>query len=238
MLVADCKQTRKPDPRERTAAPVAAALPAWAGRQGDWRPSPPPAEPALPVPLAPSRPDDVAFGPVPRALSPRTAVDRFGRGTLVHELLQHMPTLPASAWERAALAHLSRHGLEPEEVATLVAQTLSVLRHPDLASLFGPGSRAEQPITGLIGGAVITGTVDRLVVLPTQVLLADYKTGRDAPSAVADTPVLYLRQLAAYRAVLQAVYPERAIHCALVWTSGATVVSLPPALLDAHAPKA
>ena len=48
---------------------------------------------------------------------------------------------------------------------------------------------------------------------------------------------LHLRQMAAYRAVLRAAFPGRAVECALVWTYGATCMVLPPALLDAHAPK-
>ncbi len=238
MLVADCPQTRKPSEPGRDHVEPAPPLPPWAGRPGDWRPAPPPAEPALPTPLAPSRPDDIALGPVPRARSPRSTVDRFGRGTLVHELLQHLPALREDRWERAALAYLQRHELDAAEIESLVTQTLGVLRHPALAPLFAPGSRAEQPITGLIGGAVITGKVDRLAVLPNAVLLADYKTGRDAPDDVAQTPVLYLRQLAAYRAVLSAIYPDREVRCALVWTSGPIVAELPPGLLDAHTPAA
>ncbi|MBV8912409.1 MAG: UvrD-helicase domain-containing protein [Acetobacteraceae bacterium] len=218
-----------------------ATLPAWAGRAGDWRPAPPPAEPAIPRPLAPSRPDGAALGPVPRTRSPLAAAgrrDRFLRGTLVHELLQHLPALPSPGWERAAKAHLARHGLEPAEVGRLAEQTLTVLHHPDLARLFGPEGRAEQSIAGLVDGVAVSGKVDRMAVLPEAVLLADYKTGRDAPNTVEDTPVLYLRQLAAYRAVLGAIYPDRPVRCALVWTAGPVVTSIPSALLDAHAPGA
>ena len=238
MLVSDCPQTRPPVVRDRVEPDAASALPAWAGRPGNWRPASPPAEPALPVPLAPSRPDDVAFGPVPRVLSPRTVTDRFGRGTLVHELLQHLPSLPPGRWESAASAHLRRQGLGEDEAAALTGQTLAVLRHPDLAPLFGPAGRAEQPITGLVRGSVITGKVDRLAILPGEILLVDYKTGREPPATVADTPVLYLRQVASYRAVMQALYPGRPVRCALVWTLGPAVVTLPPDLLDAHAPGA
>ena len=214
-------------------------LPDWAGQAGNWRPAPPPPEPPLPIPLAPSRPEGAAFGPVPRAASPLqagAAGPRFLRGTLVHGLLQHLPALDPSRWDTAARDHLARHGLDPEAAASLAAQVLAVLRHPELAPLFQPEARAEQPLTGLVGGVVVTGTVDRMAVLPDQVLLADYKTGRDAPAAAAATPVHYLRQLAAYRAVVQAIYPDRPVRCALVWTRDATVAFMPPALLDAHAP--
>ncbi len=66
---------------------------------------------------------------------------------------------------------------------------------------------------GLVDGAVVSGIVDRMAVLPESVVLADYKTNRDAPLRPEDTPVLYLRQMAAYRAVLGAVFPGRAVLC-------------------------
>ena len=80
--------------------------------------------------------------------------------------------------------------------------------------------------------------VGRVAVLDDEVLVADYKTNRAPPADVADTPVLYLRQLAAYRAVLHGIYPDRPIHCALVWTDQAAVAVIPGPLLDAHQPGA
>ncbi|GAC1346431.1 MAG: double-strand break repair helicase AddA [Acetobacteraceae bacterium] len=238
-LVFDCEQTRPAAAVSSGARHLMPPLPAWAGRPGQWRPAPPPPEPPLPTPLAPSRPEGATFGPVPGAASPlehRDAPSRRRRGTLVHELLQHLPSLDAARWDRAAVSYLSRNGLDAAEADELAAQTLAVLRHPALAALFGPEGRAEQPVTGLVGGVVVSGKVDRMAVLPDRVLLADYKSGRAPPRDVAATPVLYLRQLAAYRAVLQAIYRDRPVDCALVWTRGAVVAALPPALLDAHAP--
>jgi ATP-dependent helicase/nuclease subunit A len=220
------------------------ALPPWAGRAPDWRPLPPPEEPARPEPLAPSRPEGVELGPVPAAASPLAeregSVGRFHRGLLLHTLLQHLPALPPAAHPEAARAWLDRPGnnLPPGEAASLAEEVLAILAHPELAPLFGPASRAEVPLTGLIGTAVVGGLVDRLAVLDDRVLLADYKTNRRPPATEADTPVLYLRQLAAYRAVLRQIFPDRPVQCALVWTQAARVSILPDALLDSHAPKA
>ena len=84
----------------------------------------------------------------------------------------------------------------------------------------------------------MSGVVDRMAVLPDEVWVADFKTNRAAPADVADTPVRYLRQLAAYRAVLRGIYPDRPVRCALVWTDEAAVVPIPGPLLDAHQPGA
>ena len=242
-LLLSSEQTAPVPPALAGAVVVPLPLPPWAGRPGSWHPAPILPEPPLPVPLAPSRPDGASLGPVPRAASPLQARDdagrRFLRGNLVHTLLQHLPDLPEDRREAAALEHLGRpgFGLPWAEVRDLADQVMGVLRHPALAPLFGPGSRAEQPLAGLAGNTVVSGIVDRLAVLPDAVWLADYKTGRAAPADVAATPVRYLRQVAAYRAVLRGVFPGRPVRCALVWTEGAAVAMLPDALLDAHAPQ-
>ena len=80
----------------------------------------------------------------------------------------------------------------------------------------------------------MTGQVDRLAVTPTRIIAADYKTGREPPAAPGDVPVLYLRQMAAYSAVLGLLYPGRTVICLLIWTDGPTVMELPPDLLAAH----
>ena len=89
-----------------------------------------------------------------------------------------------------------------------------------------------MPITGVVGDSVVGGMVDRMAVLPDRVLLADFKTNRRPPSRVEDTPVLYVRQMAAYRSVLRQVFPDRPVSCALVWTHTGHVSILPEALLD------
>ena len=42
----------------------------------------------------------------------------------------------------------------------------------------------------------------------------------------------YGSQLAAYRAALRQIYPDRPLRAALVWTEGPTIMEIPEALLD------
>ncbi len=239
---ADATAPATPPPPDSTrpdaSPPETPALPEWAGSPPSWRARPPPPEPVLPHPLAPSRPEGVELGPVPRPASPLDrSGDRFRRGLLIHTLLQHLPALPPSDREPAALrhAHAALPG-DPDAAARAAAEALGVLDVPALAPLFGPLGRAEQPLAGVIGDRVVTGQVDRLAVLPDEVLLADFKSDRDPPAIPAATPVTYLRQMAAYRAVLSRVWPDRPVRCLLVWTRGPTLTTLPDALLDEHAP--
>ncbi len=179
---------------------------------------------------------------MPAAVSPladrEAAGNRFRYGQLVHALLQHLPSVPHTERWEAALRFLRRpaSGLTDPEADRLAAEVLAVMSHPELRALFGPAGRAEVPLTGVVGDLVIGGLVDRLAVLPDRVLVADFKTNRRPPVEVADTPVMYLRQMASYRAVLRGVFPERPISCALIWTRQARVTLLPEALLDQHAP--
>jgi ATP-dependent helicase/nuclease subunit A len=232
-------QTARPDGVAADARVAPAALPGWAGAAPGWQPAPLPPEPARPRPLSPSRPENAWAGPVPPSRSPlvrRAGVGEAARGSIAHAMLQHLPSLPPAMWDEAAAAYAAR--ALPGEGEVLAAQLLEVLRDPALAGLFGPGSRAEQGLSGEIGGVVVTGRVDRLAVLPGRVLVADYKTSRSPPASVEAVPVLYLRQMAAYRGILRLLYPARDVCCVLVWTEGPVAMALPGALLDAHAPGA
>jgi ATP-dependent helicase/nuclease subunit A len=182
----------------------------------------------------------VEFGPVPASVSPLARVeqgaDRFQRGQLIHTLLQHLPALPEAERHAAAVRFVEQDGSVQGSSAEIADEAMAILRHPALAPLFGPGSRAEVPLTGVVGDVVVGGLIDRLVVLPDRVLLADFKTNRRPPGSVEATPVAYLRQMASYRAVLRTIFPHRPVLCALIWTRSAQVAVLPDSVLDAHEP--
>ena len=78
----------------------------------------------------------------------------------------------------------------------------------------------------------MTGQVDRLVVTPDTVLIADYKTNRPAPRQFADVPKGYVSQLALYRALLAKTYPGRTIRAALIWTEVPDLMEVPAEHLD------
>ncbi|GEB38469.1 double-strand break repair helicase AddA [Gluconacetobacter liquefaciens] len=235
--------------RAARAEAVPAALPDWMGSAPGWKATPPPVEAALMRPLVPSRPDDAPLGPQPAVRSPLAIAQArrpaareqaLRRGEIVHALLQYLPDHPPARRREVALAWLARpgNGLDPAEQARIAGQVLAVMDEPALAPLFGPGSRAEQPVAGVAGGSVIVGQVDRMVVCPDAVLLCDFKTNRLPPKDVESTSVLYLRQMASYRALMAALYPDRPVRCTLVWTEEVRIMPLPDSLLLRHAPDA
>ena len=69
----------------------------------------------------------------------------------------------------------------------------------------------------------MAGQVDRLLLVARGgCSCIDYKTNRPPPG-VAGRGLAggYLRQMAAYRALLRLAFPGRAVECALVWTYSA-----------------
>lgn len=225
-----CPQTAAP---ERDAVDVAERDPV--SEPARWMHEPAPCEPAPPRPLAPSR-----TGLEPAVASPLDgdAGARFQRGLLVHRLLQMLPDVRQDRRAAAARRYLalSVHGLDGDAKRAIAAEVMAVMADPGIAPLFGPDSRAEVPITGVIAGQkgpeAVSGQVDRLVVREHEVIVIDYKTNRPPPARQADVAEAYLRQMAAYRAVLRKIWPDRPIRCVLLWTDGPRTMSLDDTRLD------
>ncbi|MEX2454878.1 MAG: 3'-5' exonuclease, partial [Rhodospirillaceae bacterium] len=230
-LVVANSQSSVPDGRPSPTGVAAdlRALPSWID-------DPAPSEPEPPRPLAPSRP--AADRPASRSPLGEDLGAAFQRGLLVHRLLQMLPDVPAGRRRAAADAYLRRpvHGLDAERIGSLLDETFAVLDHPDHADLFGPGSRTEAPVAGIVGGVAISGRIDRIVVGRETVKILDFKTNRPPPAEVGNVSAVYLRQMAAYRALLAKIYPDRTVECLLLWTDGPRLMPLPAKLLDVHAP--
>lgn len=200
----------------------------------EWAQTPAPLEPRPSRPLTPSRPE----GSEPPLRTPLGEDDgaRFQRSLLLHRLLQILPDLAPDARPAAArrfLAH-PQHGLTPLQQTTMIAETLAVLDHPEFRHLFGPNSRAEVPVVGVIGTHALSGQIDRLAVAGDTVWVIDYKTHRAPPECAADVPPLYWRQMALYRQALAAIYPGKRIRCVLLWTEGPTLMELAPERLERY----
>ena len=207
----------------------AAALP-------DWLRRPAPAEARPPRPLAPSAigEDDLAQPPAGPAM--RAAAER---GRLLHQLFERLPAVATE--RRRSLAHnwLERSAgvADPAQRAALVEDACRIIEHRDFALLFDSDALAEVPLAAVVGdGVVVAGTVDRLLVRDERVLVADFKTGRRVPADAGSIPPAHLRQMAAYRAALRTIFPDRPVEAALIYTAGPTLHALSDALLDLHAP--
>jgi ATP-dependent helicase/nuclease subunit A len=201
-----------------------------------WLHDPAPEEPGLVRLIRPSRIAEDAEGAACSPLAGSAAAYR--RGRIVHRLLQALPGHPAERREALLARVLADPALAigADERNALADEIRHILDAPQLAELFGPGSRAEVPLAGVIGTQVIFGQIDRLAIGHAEVLIVDYKSDRDPPVQPDQVPVGYVRQIAAYRALLREIYPGRAVRCALLWTAAPRLMMLDEELLDLHAP--
>ncbi|HEX8057980.1 MAG TPA: UvrD-helicase domain-containing protein, partial [Novosphingobium sp.] len=193
-----------------------------------------PAEARPPRPLAPSAPveDDVPYPPPTPAM--RQAAER---GRWLHALFERLADVPPDMRRARADRWLEQQGAtDPALRHDVIAQALHVIEHPDFAGLFGPDALAEAPIAAVVGEMVIAGTVDRLRVGPDKVQLVDFKTGRIAPLSVEQVPLAHIRQMAAYAAALEVIFPGRRVEAGLLYTSAPRLITLPGDLLAGHKP--
>lgn len=208
--------------------------------------APPPFE-DLPRPLSPSGASALIEETQEAVISGRSPVlDAEGepgfaiaRGSALHRLLQMLPRLDPEARQFAAERYLARTGRGwPEaERAGALASVLAVLGDPRFSPLFSPSSRAEVSIMGSLDvrgkPRSVSGKIDRLAVTDSEVLIVDYKTNRPPPASFEQVPNAYVVQLALYRALLQPLYPGKAVSAALLFTEAPRLIAVPAEAMDA-----
>ncbi len=223
-----------PRTAETMALPLPAALPPWLSRAVG-------AEPRPPRPLAPSAlgEDDSPAPPSPAGADAAAIAVAARRGTLIHRLLERLPDVPAAERGEAATRWLARNAADlPEEIrAEMIAAALRVVEGEGWSELFSPAALAEVPVAATVGETVIAGTIDRLVVTATTIRIVDFKTTRRPADSVEKVPVSILRQLAAYAAALEQVWPGRTVEAAVLYTQTPALLVIPPALLVRHKPE-
>lgn len=185
-----------------------------------------------PAPLPPQR-----LAAPSRLTEDRAAVSKpFGasrtaalkRGRLIHSLLQILPEIAEPHRDTTGRGFLAREPeITPNEIEEMLEVTLRTLNHSDFETVFAADGRSEAAIVGTLpGGQMVNGRVDRLIIRPDHILIIDYKTDRPAPKDAASVEFAYLVQMAAYRAVLQSIYPDRPVRCALLYTDGPRLIEL------------
>ena len=230
------KARRFGDPE--VAARAAPAAPAREVLLPDWAVRPAPIESRPPRPLAPSSLGEDDVPNPPPAPEMRVAAER---GRLLHQLFERLPGVdPAERADRAdAWLHRSAGVEDAEFRRSLVADACRIISDPRFSDIFSPEALAEAPIAAVTAdGSVITGTVDRLLVSDGAIRLVDFKTGRAVPAVPEEIPLSHLRQMAAYTAALEVIFPDRRVEAGLLYTSGPVLHPLPPSLLATHRPEA
>lgn len=149
------------------------------------------------------------------------------RGNDIHLLLEHLPRHPMA--QRNAVARALLPNLSGPEFTNIYDEVSSVLGNPDLAFVFDETAIAEVPVTAnlsALGGRRIHGVIDRLIIFPDRILAIDFKSNAAVPTTSKAVPDGLLRQLGAYCAALEQVYPDHKVETAILWTRTATLMPL------------
>ncbi|MEP3224474.1 MAG: double-strand break repair helicase AddA [Parasphingorhabdus sp.] len=222
-----------PERPKRTKMAAASAVTSVA--MPHWLSEPAPKESVPPRPLTPSDlgPDTAANPPPSRALR-----DAAEHGKLIHNLFERLPDIAPVEREAVADRWLEKQKQisDKAERAFLTKSVMTVLNKPEWADLFSPDSFSEAPIAAVVDQHVISGTVDRLLVTENQMTVVDFKTGRSVPSNAEDVPLAYLRQMSAYVAALQKIFPEIPVKAGLLYTQGPSLLELSDDIIARHHP--
>ena len=217
-------------------------------KQGDvFRVGSPPATIEPPAGQAQSSPFEIPswalqLAPPERLFEPKnrvTTAKNFDplaakRGTAIHTLLQELPNIEPERRESYARRKATRLGLSEFETAQLVR----LVSRADLAPFFGPNSRGEVEIQGnLAGGRTLSGRIDRVVILPEEVLILDYKSDHHLPKNLNGSHP-YVAQLAIYSSLMASLYSDRRVKAALLWTQFSKLEWIPPDILSQAANQA
>ena len=191
-------------------------------------------EPTPPRPLAPSGLGDAE--PADPPLRPDEAKEAARRGTLIHGLLERLPDTPVNKREAYGRVWLSRHAadLAENEREAMLESAMEVISHPRFDKLFSAQALAEVPFSAIVGGNVVSGNVDRLMIEDEAITIIDYKTTRRPPGELSDIPEATWRQMAAYKAAFKIIYPHRNIRTAVLYTHTPQLFELPDATLDGY----
>ncbi len=198
-------------------------------------PGPAPLPPPRPAPLSPS---DLGGRPAQDEDDPDAARARArARGALLHLALEHLATAGPEA--AADLLAATEEAALVSDLGAVVAEAEALLAAPSLAPVLGPpppgwSALSEVTVAGEVPGlGPLRGVADRLVVGPDEVRVVDFKSHRAVPHLPEETPEAVLRQMGAYLAILDGVYPGRRVVPLVLWTQGPRLMELPRALVMA-----
>ena len=146
-------------------------------------------------------------------------------GIRVHQFLQKLIDQDPKTYVDFTQKHATKFGLDESEASRIA----SLFGTPELAPFISKDGRSEIELRGIIGDTPITARVDRVIILPGEILLLDYKT--DAHPVRLAPNHDYAIQMALYQLLLETAYPDRIVKPALLWTQTGKIEWLDQKLL-------
>ena len=210
----------------------------------DWLLTPIKSDPPLPRPLTPSG----AYALIDREnlsgetlkFDTKAEVNSIAiqKGNATHKLFEVLPDVKPE--DRLVLGkdYLEKTcpALSTAQRGDIIESVFNVFSNERFKMFFEGEGQAEVSLAGRLeiksGSMLVTGQIDRLIVSGDQVTILDYKTNRQVPQSVQETPEEYITQLALYRDLVARIYKDKAITSALLWTQTPELMIIPEEVLD------
>ena len=191
----------------------------------DWLDHLPPAPPPKPDVINPSRLGGLhTLTPPGTGDLPEDGEAALERGRIIHDLLDVLPDVAPQHLSQVAARLINP---DAPHLDGALEEALALIGDPALAALFEPDVLVEVPICATIDGRALEGRIDRLLMTDSKVTVIDLKSNREVPHNAAEVPDGILRQMGAYCAALEVIYPDRDIEAAILWTRTRQLMSLP-----------
>ena len=152
-------------------------------------------------------------------------------GTIVHLLLEKLPKSNSNDWQNIVpnLLKWAEIYVSEETQTRAYKQAENILKNPSFEFIFAPDVLAEvqfSTIVESVGGIPIVGVIDRLVLSQDSALIIDFKTNQEVPSSIDEVPLGILKQMGAYAASMQKVFPKKNIELGIIWTHSAELMKI------------
>ena len=208
------------DRAEQAEARAKAALPNWALTR--------------PTPSRKQRKEQVAassIGPAHDSVAGVSALPpeiARRRGEAIHAALE-AGTEDADLIRRIIIA--TAPDLPDDLIAPAVREAAEARTLPEAKRYFAPDAIAEATISLALGDKRIAGRIDRLCVTGSEAAFVDFKSDAIPPPPNSPPPA-YIAQLAAYRAALQRIYPDKIVVADILWTASPRLDRVESSLMD------
>lgn len=194
-----------------------------------WVHTVPEEESPLAKPLTPSKLDENEEEETWASPITPNGTSRYRRGRIIHKLLQFLPETRNDNNKAEIIAgFLNKNApdISEKEINRIQNEILRLLENKNFAAVFSENSRAEVPVMGQVDGRIISGQIDRLVIEENRIMIIDFKTNRPAAQTTAEIPSAYVKQLAAYKQLITAIYPDKNIETYILWTDTANLMEV------------
>jgi ATP-dependent helicase/nuclease subunit A len=156
------------------------------------------------------------------------------KGVIIHRLLELLVHIKPDKRQQAADNFLKNYNLPTQHHLEYIKEVFKIIDNPQYALLLSADGLSEVPIIGHLknmDNMIVSGQIDRMVITPTDILIADYKTDRHLTD-ISHLPPQYILQMALYKEALQEIYPNKPIKCFILATTKPEMILLSTDLLN------